>query len=100
MDRQLAAVTIDRKRMVDVLDTLADVAIAIEDNADQHIPSTTIRSSQHYGESSATSPSRSKRPTSSADTPRVLSVNAPLRPQSPLAERFFAVKGEGVLGPT
>lgn len=38
MEQRLATVTIDRKRMVDVLDTLADVAIAIEDNADQHVP--------------------------------------------------------------
>jgi hypothetical protein len=37
MDRQLAAVTTDRQRLIAALDTLADIAVAIENNADQHV---------------------------------------------------------------
>ena len=33
-----AAVMVDRRRLIDALDTLADVAAAIEQNTDQHVP--------------------------------------------------------------
>jgi hypothetical protein len=38
MEQQLATVTIDRQHLTSALDTLADVAIAIENNADQYAP--------------------------------------------------------------